>query len=63
MKIEVNKDYVFNEFIFHIFQTKPKLVEPLDYETVLVKNRTILHNDPQRELLIFPYDDVSVSIM
>jgi len=38
-------------------------VEPIDYETVTVKNKTVLQNDPQRELLLFPHDDVSVSVM
>ena len=42
-------------------QSKAKLVDPIDYETVIVKNKTLLHNDPEREMLIFPHDDVSVS--
>ncbi|XP_076304439.1 dedicator of cytokinesis protein Ziz isoform X14 [Tachypleus tridentatus] len=37
---------------------KPQLVEPLDYETFILKNKTILQNDPQREMLLFPLDDV-----
>ena len=43
------------------FQSKAQLVEPIDYESVTVKNKTVLQNDPQRELLLFPHDDVSVS--
>ena len=43
-------------------QSKAELVEPIDYETVTVKNKTVLQNDPQRELLLFPHDDVSVSV-
>ncbi|KAL3207344.1 hypothetical protein MRX96_039707 [Rhipicephalus microplus] len=31
-----------------------QLVEPLDYEQFVSKNKTILHNDPQREMLFFP---------
>lgn len=41
-------------------QSRPQLVEPIDYETFIQKNRTILQNDPQRELLLYPQDDVSV---
>ena len=37
-------------------------MEPIDYESVTVKNKTVLQNDPQRELLLFPHDDVSVSL-
>ena len=47
--------------LFLFLQSRPKLVEPLDYENVIVKNRTILHNDPQRDMLLFPHDDVTVS--
>jgi len=36
-------------------------VDPIDYESVIAKNKTLLQNDPQREMLIFPHDDVSVS--
>ncbi|XP_022671033.1 dedicator of cytokinesis protein 9-like isoform X3 [Varroa destructor] len=38
---------------------RPHLSEPLDYETFVLKNRTILQNDPQREMLLFPPDDLS----
>ncbi|KAG1665796.1 Dedicator of cytokinesis protein 9 [Nymphon striatum] len=38
--------------------SRPQLVEPIDYETFIQKNRTILQNDPQRELLLYPQDDV-----
>lgn len=47
-------------FIVCCLQAKPKLVEPLDYENVVVKNKALLHNDPLRDLLLFPLDDVSV---
>jgi len=43
-------------------QSKTKLAEPLDYENVIVKQKTLMHNDPLREMLIFPHDDVSVSL-
>jgi len=45
----------------NVFQTKAKLVDPIDYESVIAKNKTLLQNDPQREMLLFPHDDVSVS--
>ncbi|CAG5131239.1 unnamed protein product, partial [Candidula unifasciata] len=40
--------------------SRPKLVEPVDYETFVVKNKVLLHNDPQRDMLNFPHDDVEV---
>lgn len=45
-----------------MFQSKAKLVDPIDYEAVIAKNKTLLQNDPQREMLLFPHDDVSVSL-
>lgn len=41
-------------------QSKLHLVEPLDFESYILKNKTILQNDPQRELLLYPADDISV---
>ena len=52
---------VFRNFIFSPFQNKPHLVEPIDFESFVLKNKTLLQNDPQRELLLYPQDDVSVS--
>ncbi|RZF44325.1 hypothetical protein LSTR_LSTR006875 [Laodelphax striatellus] len=40
-------------------QQKAHHAEPLDYESFIVKNKTLLQNDPQRELLLYPPDDVS----
>lgn len=42
------------------FQNKPQLVDPLDFENFLIKNKTVLQNDPQRELLLYPADDIQV---
>uniref|UniRef100_A0A182K3W5 Dedicator of cytokinesis protein 9 n=1 Tax=Anopheles christyi TaxID=43041 RepID=A0A182K3W5_9DIPT len=39
--------------------TKPIIVEPIDFEAFVLKNRTLIQNDPQRELLLYPNDDVS----
>lgn len=47
---------------FLLFQSRPKLVEPVDYETFVVKNKVLLHNDPQRDMLNFPHDDVEVPV-
>ncbi|XP_046402811.1 dedicator of cytokinesis protein 9 [Ischnura elegans] len=44
-------------------QSKPALVEPLDFETFVLKNKTVLQNDPQRELLLYPTDDVSQVVL
>ncbi|ESP01696.1 hypothetical protein LOTGIDRAFT_172449 [Lottia gigantea] len=41
-------------------KARPKLVEPIDYETYVVKNKVLLHNDPQRDMLNFPHDDIEV---
>ncbi|KAL3282070.1 hypothetical protein HHI36_005269 [Cryptolaemus montrouzieri] len=42
---------------------KPQLVEPLDFENFLLKNKTVLQNDPQRELLLYPPDDISQVVL
>lgn len=44
------------------FQNRPKPVEPIDYETYVLKNKVMLHNDPHRELLTFPYDDILIPV-
>lgn len=44
------------------FQFKKQLVDPIDFENFVLKNKTLLQNDPQRELLLYPQDDVSVSL-
>lgn len=36
-------------------------MEPIDFEAFILKNRTLIQNDPHRELLLYPNDDVSVS--
>ncbi|KAK6623677.1 hypothetical protein RUM43_009529 [Polyplax serrata] len=43
--------------------TQIKLVEPIDYENFVLKNKTLLQNDPQRELLLYPSDDVSQVVL
>ncbi|KAK9870395.1 hypothetical protein WA026_007964 [Henosepilachna vigintioctopunctata] len=44
-------------------QIKPHLVEPIDFENFLLKNKTVLQNDPQRELLLYPTDDISQVVL
>ncbi|MCJ8730043.1 hypothetical protein PDJAM_G00113910, partial [Pangasius djambal] len=36
---------------------KPKLIEPLDYESVLVQRKTQILSDVLRDMLQFPIDD------
>ncbi|XP_064541886.1 dedicator of cytokinesis protein 9 isoform X3 [Drosophila montana] len=43
--------------------SKPLVVEPIDFEAFIAKNKTLIQNDPQRELLIYPADDVSEIVM
>lgn len=52
-----------NKILFPFFslQSKPIIAEPIDFEGFILKNKTLIQNDPQRELLLYPNDDVSVS--
>ncbi len=36
------------------------MAQPLDYENFLTRNKTCLENDPQRDMLLFPRDDITV---
>ncbi|XP_047440248.1 dedicator of cytokinesis protein 11 isoform X2 [Mugil cephalus] len=40
---------------------QPKIIEPLDYETVVFQRKAQIHGDPHRDLLLCPVDDVSES--
>lgn len=40
---------------------KAKVVEPLDYENVIIQRKTQIYSDPLRDLLMFPMEDISVS--
>ncbi|XP_049302733.1 dedicator of cytokinesis protein 9 isoform X2 [Bactrocera dorsalis] len=42
---------------------KSHVVEPIDFEGFVAKNKMLIQNDPQRELLIYPNDDVSEIVM
>uniref|UniRef100_A0A8C2XIG5 Dedicator of cytokinesis 10 n=1 Tax=Cyclopterus lumpus TaxID=8103 RepID=A0A8C2XIG5_CYCLU len=43
-------------------QEKPKLIDPLDYETVISELGDELKEDPLRDLLLFPNHDFTVSV-
>ncbi|XP_058818407.1 dedicator of cytokinesis protein 9 isoform X5 [Topomyia yanbarensis] len=47
----------------NISQNKPVLVEPIDFEGFIIKNKTLIQNDPQRELLLYPSDDVTEVVL
>ncbi|XP_067903129.1 dedicator of cytokinesis protein 11-like [Heterodontus francisci] len=40
---------------------KTKIIEPLDYENVIVQRKAQIQSDPLRDLLQFPLDEVSIS--
>ncbi|XP_007670108.1 dedicator of cytokinesis protein 9 isoform X13 [Ornithorhynchus anatinus] len=49
--------------LIHSTLAKPKLIEPLDYENVIVQKKTQILNDALREMLLFPYDDFQTAIL
>ncbi|XP_074057352.1 dedicator of cytokinesis protein 11 isoform X2 [Macrotis lagotis] len=42
---------------------KAKVVEPLDYENVVAQRKAQIYSDPLRDLLMFPMEDLSVSVI
>uniref|UniRef100_A0A2K5XJ32 Dedicator of cytokinesis 11 n=1 Tax=Mandrillus leucophaeus TaxID=9568 RepID=A0A2K5XJ32_MANLE len=42
---------------------KAKVVEPLDYENVIAQRKTQIYSDPLRDLLMFPMEDISISVI
>nr|XP_056718159.1 dedicator of cytokinesis protein 9 isoform X1 [Euleptes europaea] len=49
--------------LIHSFLAKPKLIEPIDYENVIVQKKTQILNDALREMLLFPYDDFQTAVL
>ncbi|XP_076061952.1 dedicator of cytokinesis protein Ziz isoform X2 [Oratosquilla oratoria] len=44
-------------------QVRPRIVDPLDFEEFVSKNKVMLNNDPLRELVIYPADDMTHSVI
>uniref|UniRef100_A0A665XDM7 Dedicator of cytokinesis 9 n=1 Tax=Echeneis naucrates TaxID=173247 RepID=A0A665XDM7_ECHNA len=44
-------------------EVKPKVIEPLDYENVLVQRKTQILSDVLRDMLQFPMEDFEISIL
>ncbi|XP_043560274.1 dedicator of cytokinesis protein 11 isoform X1 [Chiloscyllium plagiosum] len=42
---------------------KTKIIEPLDYENVIAQRKAQIQSDPLRDLLQFPLDEISISII
>ena len=40
-----------------------ELSEPIDYEDFVKKNQSLLEGSPQKDLLLFPEDDVTVTTL
>ncbi|XP_039600530.1 dedicator of cytokinesis protein 9 isoform X5 [Polypterus senegalus] len=46
-----------------VLLAKPKLIEPLDYENVIVQRKTQIFSDALRDMLLFPMDDFQISTL
>uniref|UniRef100_A0A7N8XNN0 Dedicator of cytokinesis 9 n=1 Tax=Mastacembelus armatus TaxID=205130 RepID=A0A7N8XNN0_9TELE len=46
-----------------LLQVKPKVIEPLDYENVLVQRKTQILSDVLRDMLQFPLEDFDISTL
>ncbi|XP_069061270.1 dedicator of cytokinesis protein 9 isoform X2 [Pleurodeles waltl] len=46
-----------------VLLAKPKLIEPIDYENIIVQKKTQILNDALREMLLFPYDDFQTATL
>ncbi|XP_053129814.1 dedicator of cytokinesis protein 11 isoform X3 [Hemicordylus capensis] len=42
---------------------RTKVVEPLDYENVIAQRKAQIYSDPLRDMLMFPMEDASVSVI
>ncbi|XP_058818405.1 dedicator of cytokinesis protein 9 isoform X3 [Topomyia yanbarensis] len=57
----VRAEFLWSSYI--LLKNKPVLVEPIDFEGFIIKNKTLIQNDPQRELLLYPSDDVTEVVL
>uniref|UniRef100_H3D6Y0 Dedicator of cytokinesis 9b n=1 Tax=Tetraodon nigroviridis TaxID=99883 RepID=H3D6Y0_TETNG len=46
-----------------VMVVKPKIIEPLDYETVILQSKTQIISDALRDMLQFPTDDFQISTL
>ncbi|XP_047456081.1 dedicator of cytokinesis protein 9-like isoform X3 [Mugil cephalus] len=46
-----------------VLKVKPKVIEPLDYENVLVQRKTQILSDVLRDMLQFPHEDFEISTL
>lgn len=59
-KFNISKKQTILLFFQNIIPTK---CTALDFERYIQENKTLLLNDPLREILLYPTDDVSVSVI
>ena len=41
---------------------EPTIVDPVDYEVELISKKKVLESEEYKDLLLFPHNDISVSI-
>uniref|UniRef100_A0A8C4I718 Dedicator of cytokinesis 9 n=1 Tax=Dicentrarchus labrax TaxID=13489 RepID=A0A8C4I718_DICLA len=49
--------------VYTVHAVKPKVIEPLDYENVLVQRKTQILSDVLRDMLQFPMEDFEISTL
>uniref|UniRef100_A0A8C9XZ85 Dedicator of cytokinesis 9 n=1 Tax=Sander lucioperca TaxID=283035 RepID=A0A8C9XZ85_SANLU len=57
---EITSDVPVTECFVCVLQVKPKVIEPLDYENVLVQRKTQILSDVLRDMLQFPLEDFEI---
>uniref|UniRef100_A0A8B9R9R4 Dedicator of cytokinesis 9 n=1 Tax=Astyanax mexicanus TaxID=7994 RepID=A0A8B9R9R4_ASTMX len=62
MRLEAERGKVHSERTSHFF-VKPRVIEPLDYESVLVQRKTQILSDVLRDMLQFPLEDFQTCIL